>query len=614
MAETSTIAVEVKVDSKNAEKSVGSIKSRLKEARTELTNAIENFGEFSKEAANAAKNVEGLKGTIDDASRLVAAFDGDRKFQAFGQSISAVASGFSAAQGAIGLFGTESKEVEQALLKVNSAMALSQGLNGVLEGVKSFKDLGLVIKSTTVFQKASAAATTIAATAQKLFTKSVDESSKGFKGLRGAIIATGIGALVVLVGVLIENFDSVKKVIEKLLGPLKGLTDFVGKLVTGFTDFIGLTSEASRETDKLKKATDKNNKSFEDQIAIMQAQGATSKEIRAVKNQMYADELNNLRQVLALQGTLSEEEQARFRDLKLQQQILAAEQGKEDKDAAAADAKQKADEAKRASDAAAAESKRRAEAAQAERKRLKAIKDAEDKKNLEDVAKFQEDLRKQRAKDLKTDEEETAKLFEKQSEQEEKDRLDKIEKEKEFIAIELKAREDDLSAKKAKAEEEKAIDQLVYDNKIRLLSSVSNALIAASDVLGRETAAGKALAVSASLINTYTAITGQLKAFAGIPIPGYAIAQAIATGLAGFSAVKNILKTKVPGGSNGSGGGVSVPTTITAPVAPQAESTRLDQGQINQIGNAAGRAFVVESDITGNQEKIRRLNRQARIN
>ena len=123
MAETSTIAVEVKVDSKNAEKSVGSIKSRLKEARTELTNAIENFGEFSQEAANAAKNVEGLKGTIDDASRLVAAFDGDRKFQAFGQSISAVASGFSAAQGAIGLFGTESKEVEQALLKVNSAMA-----------------------------------------------------------------------------------------------------------------------------------------------------------------------------------------------------------------------------------------------------------------------------------------------------------------------------------------------------------------------------------------------------------------------------------------------------------------------------------------------------------
>ena len=152
-------------------------------------------------------------------------------------------------------------------------------------------------------------------------------------------------------------------------------------------------------------------------------------------------------------------------------------------------------------------------------------------------------------------------------------------------------------------------------NKINLLAGVSSALSAASDVVGRETAAGKALAVSASLINTYTAITGQLKAFSGVPVPGYAIAQAIATGLAGFAAVRNILKTKVPAKS-GSGGsaGVSVPTTITAPVPPQAETTRLEQGQINQIGNAAGRAFVVESDITNNQEKIRRLNRQARIN
>jgi hypothetical protein len=69
----------------------------------------------------------------------------------------------------------------------------------------------------------------------------------------------------------------------------------------------------------------------------------------------------------------------------------------------------------------------------------------------------------------------------------------------------------------------------------------------------------------------------------------------------------------VPG--RASGGGANIPSSpVTAPVVPQAESTRLDQGQINQIGNAAGRAFVVESDITGNQEKIKRLNRQARIN
>jgi len=613
MAETSTIAVEVKVDSKNAEKSVGSIKSRLKEARAELTNAIENFGEFSQEAANAAKNVEGLKGTIDDASRLVAAFDGDRKFQAFGQSISAVASGFSAAQGAIGLFGTESKEVEQALLKVNSAMALSQGLNGVLEGVKSFRDLGNVIKATTVFQKASAAATAIAATAQKLFTKSVDESSKGFKSLRGAIIATGIGALVVLIGLVIENFDEVKKVIEKLIGPLKGITDFFGKLINSFTDFIGLTSEASREADKLKKSTENNNKAFENQIEIMQAQGATSKEIRAVKNAMYADELNNLRKVLALQGSLSKEEADRFKELKQQQAVLAAEAGKEDKDAADAAAKQRAEEAKRASDAA----RQRAEAAAAERKRLKAIKDAEDKKNLEDLAKFQKDLKasieKDRAETLEAD----VAFFEGENEKEKANDEAAIQREKDRVQAVLNLQDEELAEKQRKADEEKAIDDNVFANKQRNLSATSGLLKSVTDLVGRETAAGKALAVASSLIDTYASITSTIRAAARTPaggIPGYAIAQGIAVGIAGLAAVRNILKVKVPNSSS-SGGVGSVPTTpIAAPVAPQAESTRLDQGQINQIGNAAGRAFVVESDITGNQEKIKRLNRQARIN
>lgn len=609
MAETSTIAVEVKVDSKNAEKSVGSIKSRLKEARTELTNAIENFGEFSQEAANAAKNVEGLKGTIDDASRLVAAFDGDRKFQAFGQSVSAVASGFSAAQGAIGLFGTESKEVEQALLKVNSAMALSQGINGVLEGVKSFKDLGLVIKSTTIFQKASAAATTIAATAQKLFTKSVDESSKGFKGLRGAIIATGIGALVVLVGLLIENFDSVKKVIEKLLGPLKGLTDFVGKLVTGFTDFIGLTSEADRTTEKLKKSTEKNNKAFENQIEIMQAQGATSKEIRAVKNKMYEDELNNIRAVLAAQGKLSEEEAARFRELKQQQAVLAAEQGKEDKDAAAADAAKKAEAANKAAEAA----RQRAAAAAAERKRERERIAAEQAKALEDERKRIEDLRAKRISDtkafVKAEREAVDEELEKSAELSQERLLSRVTK-----SIELRAK--DSEDAKQKAADEKALDEALAQQKLNNIAVVSNALSIASNIIGRQTAAGKVLAVAEATINTLVAGTAALKAIktAKTPIEALAgIATMAAVIASGFKTVKEIVKVKVPGVAGGSAGSIT-PPTFNAPILPQAETTRLDQGQINQIGNAAGRAFVVESDITGNQEKIKRLNRQARIN
>ena len=110
-----------------------------------------------------------------------------------------------------------------------------------------------------------------------------------------------------------------------------------------------------------------------------------------------------------------------------------------------------------------------------------------------------------------------------------------------------------------------------------LLDATAQGLSAASDILGRETAAGKGLAVAGALISTYAAIAGQLKAFAGVPVPGYAIAQAVATGLAGFAAVKNILAVQVPGGQ----GGGSVPGgQPAAPAFNVVESS--GQNQLNQ--------------------------------
>ena len=140
--------------------------------------------------------------------------------------------------------------------------------------------------------------------------------------------------------------------------------------------------------------------------------------------------------------------------------------------------------------------------------------------------------------------------------------------------------------------------------KLDLMDAVSNGLAAASDLLGRETAAGKGLAVAGALINTYASIAGQLKAFAGIPVPGFAIAQAVATGIAGFAAVKNILSVKVPGGGGGGGGG-------TAPTRPPAFNVvgNNPQNQLNQAILEQNReplqAYVVEGDITSAQQAKR---------
>ena len=94
-----------------------------------------------------------------------------------------------------------------------------------------------------------------------------------------------------------------------------------------------------------------------------------------------------------------------------------------------------------------------------------------------------------------------------------------------------------------------------------------------------------------------------------------AAAATIATGLIN---VKKIISTKVPSakgtGSVADSGSQSM-SMASAPIAPssQAQLTQLDQGTINRMGSAAGRAYVVESDITNQQEKIVRINRAARL-
>lgn len=171
MAEKKIIELEVK-------NNLGSLKSQLREAQAEVAKLSEQFGATSREAANAAKRAAELKDQIEDAKALTDAFNPDAKFKALSSSLGGVASGFAAYQGALGLIGVESKEVEEQLLKVQSAMAVADGLQSVGESIDSFKQLGSVIKNQVV---------------------------AAFSTLRGAIMATGIGLIVTAVAVLLPK-------------------------------------------------------------------------------------------------------------------------------------------------------------------------------------------------------------------------------------------------------------------------------------------------------------------------------------------------------------------------------------------------------------------------
>jgi len=156
------------------------------------------------------------------------------------------------------------------------------------------------------------------------------------------------------------------------------------------------------------------------------------------------------------------------------------------------------------------------------------------------------------------------------------------------------------------------VDKLTAEQKIALAQQTADALFAVSDILGKETAAGKALAVSAALINTYQGISAGVKL--GFPAAIPAVALAAATG---FSAVKNIIATKVPGASSSAAGNISSPSlSAAAPIAPaqpQAATTNLSSQTINAIGNQAVRAYVVENDVTSNQQRIAAIQQRARF-
>ena len=545
------VGLKIQVDGSQATKSLGEVRKEIKQATADLLAAQQGFGDYSAEAIEAAKKVAALKDSIQEAKETADLFDPGKKFQVFAGALSAVAGGFSAVQGAVGLLGVKSEEVEKSILKVQSALALSQGLSTIADSAKDFQRLGAIVKTNVV---------------------------NAFSTLRGAIIATGLGALAVGLGLVIANFETVKKVVLNFIPGLGKLADFVGNLVTKFTDFVGITSEADRVLEKLSKTNERANENISARVKLLTAQGGKEKEIYALQKEANANETNALRERLKLTGTLTEEEAKRFRELKVESAVLDASEKKriDDKNAQAAKA-----EAER----------------QKERDRIR--KDREEGENL---------IRREKALAAN---------------------LTKIEIEgitsagkDALVATQVVAKgvtdaiivsaTQQADAKKQLTDYEKQLEQQKFDAQVGL---ASQSLSIIGGLVDQNSAAGKAIAVTQAIINTYQ---GASKALAQGGIFGPVAAAA--TIAAGLINVKKIISTKIPSakgaGSIADSGSPSM-SMASAPIAPSAPIqntvTSLSQQSINQMGSATGRAYVVESDITNSQEKITRINRAARL-
>jgi hypothetical protein len=219
MAQTVTVNLEVKDNTK-------SLKAQLKEAQAEVQTLADKYGATSQQAVEAAKRAADLKDRIGDAKALTDAFNPDAKFKALGASLTGVAGGFSAVQGAMGLVGAEGAEVQKMMLKVQSAMALSQGLQSLGEARDSFKQLGAVVTSTFKNLSSESSLAGKATAALGPIWKAVGLSGKtALTGIRAGIAATGIGLLVVALGTIVTYWDDIKAAVSGVSSEMKKNVD-----------------------------------------------------------------------------------------------------------------------------------------------------------------------------------------------------------------------------------------------------------------------------------------------------------------------------------------------------------------------------------------------------
>ena len=721
----------------NQDQALGSLKAQLREATAEVQALSEKFGATSEQAINAAKKAAELKDRIGDAKALTDAFNPDAKFKALTASLSGVAGGFAAAQGAIALFGVESEAVEKTLLKVQSAMAISEGLQNVGESIDSFKQLGAVVKSSTAFQLAynfvmgkkvaiqtQDTATTIASTvatkaqaaATNTATVATTASSVALKVLRGAILATGIGALIIGLIAVFQNFGKIKAAILNAIPGLGKFASTVGNVINAFTDLVGITNAASRAEQQRQAIFAKSsantkvvNEGIERQIKLIQAQGAEQGKVDVLRKQQINNELKDLKNAVDSKGLLYGEQAKKYKDLQNDLQVIDATAETARREAAEAAAKKGASASNKYGESQKKSAKELAkEKADAEKERadaelvalqkladlrnqlfLSTIKDENEKKaaelNLAFIKekdeilantliteatrnelilaarqKLNADLDALKATEKEKKAADDAKLLEDSAAQIEKEnnlefdnllgndkkkkQAEKDDAAKALAALDKKIAdnqtdlqiEKDLLGQKDKLLIESRLSNLITedeytkgvednakarvdiakkeaDQRIALAQQSAAALTQLSDIIGKETAAGKALAVSAALINTYLGITAGVKLGFPAAIPAVAIAA-----MTGFSAVKNIIATKVPGGASaGSAGNMTSPSISAlapmAPAQPQAATTNISTQSINALGNQAQRAYVVESDVTSNQQRMAAIQQRARF-
>jgi len=398
----------------------------------------------------------------------------------------------------------------------------------------------------------------------------------------GALKATGIGLIVSLIGGLVAAFSQTEGSMKKLQPLLIGFQKIFGGILAAVEPLIDSFVELA--TSAMPYVTKAIGTAYSAMTSFLQGLGMVGSAVKKFISGDFSGAWDDAKKSVTEFGKRYDSANARF--ISGTKEVTKIEQ-------------EELDKRKAARDKAAAEEKARLEKAEAD-------------------AKAYQDFEVKRQQDANAREEEAAAKKEEERKKKEEERLKEEERNaasmKTSTEFEVQLARDLMKVDEENAEKTKKLVEEETATRVGSAMAIANATSALGAIVGEQTMAGKALGVASALINTYVGASEVIRAKSVLPEPFgtiqkiASVAAIIATGL---KTVRTITAVQVPGG-----GGGSMPSmpSMSAPLMPQVSTTTLNQAQVNQIGNVAARAFVVESDVTGNQERIQRLNRAARIN
>ena len=260
MAET--IALKVAIDTGKSAKNLG-----------DLEKSAEELNKLLKGAEFGTKEFEELSGALRDVNKQIK--NTELSMEALDNE--QVASEIGSVAGAVGdmtaafilLGGDEDSAIGETAKRIETALGVTMAFKGAIEGVISFQKLwNNTLKQTSIVQSIIATGTKVYAVAQGILNFVIGAGSKALKLFRLALISTGIGAIVVGIGLLIANFGKVKDVIMDVINtaiaPFRKALQWIGLIESDEESARKKRAKAQRARAKQRK------KELEQEIKLME--------------------------------------------------------------------------------------------------------------------------------------------------------------------------------------------------------------------------------------------------------------------------------------------------------------------------------------------------------